>query len=85
MGSEGGLFPTECTKVIMEDALIRKQGWTKKLDDLKVEGLLALRDIVMATSIEHMMDKDDCNMNLDVIKSTVRSQPTHTTNKKSLL
>ena len=49
----------------MSDALKRKQMWMKKLEDLKVEGLLALRDVVLATSIEHMAGVDICKMNLD--------------------
>ena len=43
----------------------------KRLEDLKVEGLLAQRDIVLATSIEHMAGVDDCKMNLDQIKLSV--------------
>ena len=48
------LLSSECTQAIMSDALKRKQLWMKKLEDFKVEGLLALRDVVLATSIEHM-------------------------------
>ena len=57
------LLSSECTQAIMSDALKRKQMWMKKLEDLKVEGLLALRDVVLATSIEHMAGVDDCKMN----------------------
>ena len=66
------LLSSECTHAIMSDALKRKQMWMKKLEDLKVEGLLALRDVVLATSIEHMAGVDDCKMNLDQIKTSVR-------------
>lgn len=63
--------PQECTKVIMDDAIMRKHVWMKKLDDLKVEGLLALRDVVIATSIDHMTDMDDCAKNLEHITESV--------------
>ena len=66
------LLSSACTHAIMSDALKRKQMWMKKLEDLKVEGLLALRDVVLATSIEHMAGVDDCKMNLDQIKTSVR-------------
>ena len=66
------LLSSECTHAIMSDALKRKQLWMKKLEDLKVEGLLALRDVVLATNIEHMAGVDDCKMNLDQIKTSVR-------------
>ena len=66
------ILSSECTQAIMSDALKRKQLWMKKLEDLKVEGLLALRDVVLATSIEHMAGVDDCKMNLDQIKTSVR-------------
>ena len=56
----------------MSDAIRRKQLWMKRLEDLKVEGLLAQRDIVLATSIEHMAGVDDCKMNLEQIKLSVR-------------
>ena len=56
----------------MTDALMRKQLGMKKLNKLKVDALLALRDVVLATSIEHMAGVDDCKMNLDQIKSSVR-------------
>eukprot|EP00731_Ephydatia_muelleri_P002637 Em0001g2637a len=64
----------ECTHAIMSDALKRKQLWMKKLENLKVEGLLALRDVVLATSIEHMAGVDDCKMNLDQIKTSVQEK-----------
>ena len=66
------VFLQECTQAIMSDAIRRKQLWMKRLEDLKVEGLLAQRDIVLATSIEHMAGVDDCKMNLEQIKLSVR-------------
>ena len=65
---------SECTQAIMTDALMRKQLGMKKLNKLKVDALLALRDVVLATSIEHMAGVDDCKMNLDQIKSSVQQK-----------
>ena len=60
----------------MGDAKTHKQRWKKRLCDLEVESLLALRDSIMASGAAYMMVLKDTEKNSAEIKKDVSEQPT---------